>query len=126
MDTIEMLEKRETELLELLGRTQIGTEDYQKATELLVKVVEMKNKEIQTENARLNNNEANDINRQKVEVEAKKVDVEIKKIRASLGGDIIDLVKCGLFGYICYHGEQVSYAIKDIKKIAESFLRRRR
>jgi hypothetical protein len=126
MDTIEKLEKRENELLDLLGRSQIGSEDYQKTTELLRKIAELKDMELKTEHARLNNNARNDIDQQKVEVDMKRVAVESAKVKSGYASEFFDLAKLGLFGYITYHGEQVSYGIKELKAIVSRLASRRR
>lgn len=125
MDVIEGLEKRETELIEMLAKTQIGTDSYDKIVDELEQISRMKNAELQTENSRLNNNERNDIDRRKVEVDEERVKVEKCKIKAGLVDSGIDLVKCVGFSWIAYNGEKVSYAVRAIFDVGKGFLRRR-
>ena len=124
-DTISGLEKRECELIEMLAKTQIGTESYDKIVDELEQISRMKNAELQTDNTRLNNNERNDIDRKKIDVDVERIKVEKWKINAGLIDSGFDLVKCLGFSWIAYNGEKVSYAIKQIMDVGKGFLRRR-
>ena len=125
-DVIEKIEAREIELAEHLEKVPYGDPEYKYVAENAKIIAEIKDKHIRTENERLNNNERNDLDRMKIEVEMERVKTERMKIKAGVVGDVLDLGKAGLFSWICYNGDKISYAIKDIKDVAKAYLRSRR
>ena len=132
-DIIEKIEKRQDELLDKLGQTKAEHDDYKYIVENAKALNDMKIAAIKEDNARLNNNEVNDINRMKVEVENRKVDVEQQKIKvekmkigAGLADSLIDAGKAGVFCWIAYNGDKVSYAIKSIYQTASGYLKARK
>lgn len=126
MDIIEMYEEREGELLTRLKEVPYTDPEYKTITENLKTISEQKDRQIKTENERHNNNEKNDIERRKVEVSEEQVKTDRIRIKVGVVSDVIDLGKCIGFSWVCYNGDKISYAIKDIKDVAKGFLRARR
>lgn len=122
MDTIEKMEKRRDELIEMLGRTQIGTETYDKIVDELDAISRMINADRKTEIERLNNNERNDNDRARLEIEAEKIKVEKAKIKAGFADNIWNGLICLGYTGISYQGDKIAYAIQSIKRLGEKFL----
>ena len=126
MDTFEKLGTRLDELVEMLGRTQIGTEPYDKILDEIDTICKILNTDRKTEIDRLNANERNDIDRTKIDVEVERLKIENKKINAGIFDSVWNGAVCAGFSWIAYNGDKVSYAIKNILDVGKAFLPRRR
>lgn len=126
MDTFEKLGTRLDELVEMLGRTQIGTEPYDKILDEIDTICKILNTDRKTEIDRLNANERNDIDRTKIDVEVERLKIENKKINAGIFDNFWNGAVCVGFSWIAYNGEKVSYAIKEILGVAKAFTPRRK
>ena len=125
MDIIEKMEKRQDELLDKLGQTQYGSNEYKAISEDLGKLSQMKVSEIQAEQTKYQNNERNDIEREKLEIEKEKLRVERKRINVNVFDTFFGAGQCLGYTWLAYHGEQISYAIKAISDVGKGFLRRK-
>lgn len=126
MDSLEKIEKRRSELLDELEKTKPGDPNFKYITDNIKTLTESEVAILKEDNTRLNNNECNDINRMKVEVEHNRVKVEKLKVEAGLLSDVIDGVKTGVFCWIAYNGDKVSYAIRSIFDVAKGYMKQRR
>lgn len=90
MSTMELLEKREHEVYEELGKRNYGDPERGKLLSEAKMYSEIRNATDQTEQTRLNNNAKNDLEERKLDIESEKVKNEQRRTRA-------DLVKAGIF-----------------------------
>lgn len=90
MSTMELLEQREHEVYEELGRLNFGDPERGKLLNEAKMYSDIRNAADQTEMTRLNNNAKNDIEERKLDIEAEKAKNDRRRMRT-------ELAKAGIF-----------------------------
>ena len=118
-DNLELLEERQRELLELLGRMEIDDPKRSKVQEelnLISKIiVEMKSQE----ETRLNNNARISIDEERVKIEQEKLENDRQWKWVTVGTSVGGAILGAGMQWLSYHIEDTSYAYKGLKAFGE-------